>query len=878
MASQPPILTDDDIMRVRSQQRRPTAPVMPPQQYQQPQGGYGRIVTGGPRVAPPVAPSQVVQDYAGAANANASANRTQALTPAEVEQARLQAAATRRDLEQGVSAQQVNQNDLARQRADIEAMTNQLMNVGNLYNRNFRDNDPIVTLGLSPTEREFDRNAEILRQQAQTAFRTPGIGSQSDFEARQMEQAYGLSSTNWDTENEAVLNGLTNRLNERRRALGLEPVDWRQVQASGAQAADPNRVQRGESMGQVGTLPIVPGADGGRNELNNEGGTYVTPQDRQIAGILTALANSHLSAEQTIAQANNILRARGINPLSPEAEASIYSARRNRSRHPGFSPYPTGRSDPNLVTGMANSDVGAGVIASGDALLMGTLDNLTSDPERTRAGMELLREQHPWSSTVGEMAGSLLPGTAAERAASMGIRRIAGEANLAARGAGEAQTIGEMAVRPTGNAMYGAGYGAGTADQNGGGFMERLGGAARGAAMSAAGGEAGDRAVAGFGRFATGSRNAAVRALTDRGIPLTIGDIASQGGIIGRTVSRTQNALESLPVIGDAIRARRADSREGLSRAAFDEALAPIGASTGGVVGEPGVELARTATRNAYADALDHVKVQPDNAWNVSIDNITRRAQNLPPDLREHFGRFVYNRLAPSLKSGNLTGSAYQALRQDIRETINNISGHLDQRDYANVLRRTEAALSGLLRRQSPQTRGALQAADQAYRRRMVMERAVASSAKNNVQPGIPTPNQIGSAAVANANHFGGNAATTRRPFYQLQRDAQNVLPSTLPNSGTVDRAWILQAFPAIASGAAYQAGLIDPKTAALFAGLGLPYTRTGQRALQKILVTRPEWARRVGESIISQRRWGARAGAGVVNPLTDQTPSPGGR
>jgi hypothetical protein len=853
---------------------RPRQPVVPPS------GGYGRVVTGGPRLAPPVTPNQDAASAASAAASAAAANRSNATTPGDVQGRDLENRLRALEVDRGgLTAEQ--QQNLNNARAELEAMSQQMGTLGEQYRRNFQNNDPMIALGLSENEREFDRNAGMLRQQAQGAFRNPNSGTVSDLDARLLEQAYGIGSQQWDVENEAVLDGLQRRLNQRRAAMGLPPTDWRAPTAPGAASPQPG-------MGTVGNLPPPGpnerGQNAGQNQLDNEGGTYATAEDRQraerIAGQLTGLARSGKSPEEI----NAWLRQNGLQPLTPEAVQSVNNYRRagQPGRFPGFSPniIPTGRSDPNITTGIANSPLGAAVIGGGDALTFGTLDNMTANPERTRAGMELLREQHPVESFLGEAGASLIPGVGLERAAAYGIRGLNSlrGGQTVARLGDEARTLGEMAVRPLGNAAYGAGYGAGSADQNGGGLLERVQGAGRGALLSAAGGEVGDRFTAGAGRALTGTRNAAVRRLTERGVPLTIGDIAAGGGIVGRSVSRVQNALESVPVLGDAIRARRADSRDGLSRATFDEALAPIGASTNGVVGEEGVGIAREAVRGAYGRALDTVRVRPDTQFATALTNIQRRAAELPEDLQGHYSRWVRTRLAPALKNGNLTGTSFQALRQELREDLNSIAGELGARDLGIVLRRTEAALSGLVRRQSPDTRAALRAADQAFRRTRVNEAAVSSSITNNVQPGIPTPNQLGQAARANANRFGGTAATTSRPFYQLQRDAQNVLPSTLPNSGTVDRSWVLQAFPAALAGGAYQAGLVDKETAALFAGLGLPYTRAGQQTLQKLLVSRPERVRQIGEAIIARRQLGARAGAGGANVLTDQTPSPDGR
>lgn len=833
------------------------------------------VIQGPPRQPTPRNPEEV-------RNTEASTQRTQALTPEELEALRLQNEERRRGLKQGVNESQERQQQLSRTIADIEAMTGQLQRVGDLYNQNFRNSDPMISLGLSETEREFDRNAQMLRQQAQGAFRIPGVGSTSDYDARLLEQAYGLTSQNWDTENEAILDGLARRLNARREALGLPPVDWRQSEAPAP--ANPNLVQPGESMGRVGNLPPITDFEreqaGGQNQLDNSGGLYATDEDRalanEIAGRATGMARAGASPEQINAYLNSV----GRQPLTSDQVRVLNSFRRaNQSRrHPGFSPTvnPTGRSDPNLVTGAANTGVGAGVIASGDAMSFGLLDNLTADPERTRAGMELIRERHPVASVVGEAAGSLLPGAMAERAVGAAFRGVnalrGGEATVARLG-NELSTIGEMSARPLGNALYGGAYGAGSADEG-----SRFLGAARGALFSAAGGEVGDRLTAGVGRVATGARNAGTRYLNERGIPMTVGQIAGRGGLPGRALSRIENALESLPVLGAAIRSRRLDSFQATNRAAFDEALEPVGASTGGLIGEVGAETARTAVSGAYDEALNGVNVRPDRRFIGEMRKALTAGQQLPDDLRPHFMHFVENRLPQALDGGRLSGTAYQAIRQELRQARQAARGQLSEAPFVSAIRQLETTLEGLIRRRAPGANEALTRADRAYRRTRVVEGAVGRAINNSEQGGVFTPAQLGLEARGNARRFSGDEATTNRPFYELQRETQNILPSNVPNSGTVDRQWVLAAFPALAAGGAELSGVADPKTAALFGALGLPYTRRGQQLFQKLLVSRPETVRRAGEAIIAQRRFGARAGAGAVNPVTDQTQSPTGR
>src|SRR3546814_6196370 len=111
--------------------------------------------------------------------------------------------------------------------------------------------------------------------------------------------------------------------------------------------------------------------------------------------------------------------------------------------------------------------------------------------------------------------------------------------------------------------------------------------------------------------------------------------------------------------------------------------------------------------------------------------------------------------------------------------------------DAANSLRSVEEALLATAREQAPGTAESLQAGNRAYGNVSVLEDAVLKALNGADGPGIFTPAQLGQAARANAKKFGGKKAAARGeiPFSELQSNAQAVLPSTVPNSGTTDRA-----------------------------------------------------------------------------------------
>lgn len=486
---------------------------------------------------------------------------------------------------------------------------------------------------------------------------------------------------------------------------------------------------------------------------------------------------------------------------------------------------------------VAQSAPGAAVIGAADSISLGTLDNWTDNPALARAGMAGVREQHPYTTLAGNIGGGALAAAGAE---------------LAAARAGLAGVRGMIA----GDAAYGAAYGAGSADEG-----SRLLGAATGAGVGVVGGQIGRGVVNAGGRVIAGARDAATRRLTEAGVPLTVGQIAGRGGVVGRTVKGLEDKLESIPLLGDAIRARRTEGFQAFNQRAFDEALETVGPRASREIGEEGVDAAKAQIGDAYDQALNGARVALDKSFAADMTRIAAIAKRLHPEIRGDFVNIVREEIAPIAAAGGFTGREFQAIRRVIRKEKaaweNAPRGHR----YGKALDQLETSLEMLVRRQAPDAVPALNAADAAYRKMMVVENAVGRGINAG---GVFTPAQLGTSAKQAGQNYGGRGASTRRDFFDLQRAGQEVLPSQVPNSGTADRlaaAAVLPILPAAVGGAGYSAGLLSPENAGLFASLGLPFTKTGAAALQKLLVERPEIMQRYGQKILDNGRRGGMFG-----------------
>ncbi len=464
------------------------------------------------------------------------------------------------------------------------------------------------------------------------------------------------------------------------------------------------------------------------------------------------------------------------------------------------------------------------------------------------------------------LAGSIVGGAIGSGAMELGLGRAA-----ARLGGGLASRF--LANPLTADALYGG--------IQGGATDGSVTGALTGAGLGAAGGAVGRGVVRGIGAATRGVTDPAVQYLRSVGVPLTGGQAVGNSGLLGRTVKGVEDAMTSVPIIGDIVGARRMDGILGFNRAGFDQALAPINASTNGLIGEAGVDAARAARSRAYSATLDPVRVQADAPFVSDMRATIAAGQALPDPMSSNLGYTLPVRVGNSFDaSGNLTGRDFQqsvrGLRRDAKAVENLPYGY----DFGQVTRQAEGALEGLLQRQAPDVLPAYQAANVANRNVEVLRDAVnrARNGSRSGEVGAYMPSQLADAAAANAKKFGNSAGTTNQPFYDLTRAGQSVLPSQLADSGTARRLAVQGGvglgLGTIGLGGGYAANGTDGAQTAGATTLGLGTllalggTRAGQRAVTRTLLDRPDYLRRLGNEVIRRNGLGGMFGAGAALPL----------
>lgn len=369
----------------------------------------------------------------------------------------------------------------------------------------------------------------------------------------------------------------------------------------------------------------------------------------------------------------------------------------------------------------------------------------------------------------GEATGNMLFGAVVNPLNVVGGGFIAGGARgapMVARAAGVGAATGAVA---------GAGGGTDAASRAKGAAVGGAVGAATGAALQAGGNALGARAATARARPPTPQRQ-----LANEGVRLT------PGQMMGGTAQRIEDAAQSIPVAGDAIRNARVRGVESFDRVAINRVLAPINQALPENidVGRDAVRLARDQVGAAYDTALNPVQVVPDQQFGADLARA--RGVQIVGAAGDELQAAV-QRIDDAMQGGPITGRALKELDEElgqaIRATPNTPTGRALQRELSNL----QDSLDGLLGRIDPQALAGKSAADEAFANLVRIETAAGGVGARN---GVFSPAQLNSAVRSSAGGGRRSAAFARGDalMQDLTDPAMQVLPSTVPDSGTALR------------------------------------------------------------------------------------------
>ncbi len=313
--------------------------------------------------------------------------------------------------------------------------------------------------------------------------------------------------------------------------------------------------------------------------------------------------------------------------------------------------------------------------------------------------------------------------------------------------------------------------------------------------------------------------------LVNEGVTLTPGQMA------GGAIKRVEDAATSIPVLGDAIKAAQRRGIESFNTASINRSLAPIGESLPkGLKGHAAVEYAYGKLGDAYDNLLPKMKGNLDAGLKQDIDAIRQLGMEVPEPQRGQLTRILDNEVLkkfPPGGGGATSGEAIKGMESNLNHLSKTFkrSDNYDTRTLGGAVEEMQNALRRMVERNNPNHAEDLAKINEGYANFKRVQNAASSA---TAQEGTFTPAQLhrsvrsGDTSKDKARFAEGNAL-----MQDLSRAGKDVLPSSVPDSGTPLRSMVAYALthPARAIGLGIPIGAAS-----------LAYTAPGQAALQNLL------------------------------------------
>jgi hypothetical protein len=387
--------------------------------------------------------------------------------------------------------------------------------------------------------------------------------------------------------------------------------------------------------------------------------------------------------------------------------------------------------------------------------------------------------------------------------------------------------------------------------------------------IGAAGGAAAPAVTGAAARMISPNVRPEVRTLLDAGVTPT------PGQIVGGTANRLEEAAQSIPFVGDAIRGARGRAVEDVNRAAIDRALAPIGERL-----HPDTPLGREAIAEMHeriANNYDrlvpqlHVQADPQFVRNGLGNIIALRARMSDPAQTQLDRILQHDVLNKFDANGHMTGENFKTAESELGRQARSFSNSpvASDRQIGQAFTALQGHMRDLLMRSNPDRATELRAANEAFANALRVEGA---AGKSGTDQGVFTPAQLlQSVRQLDPTLRKGAYARGDALMQDLADAGKSVLGNRVPDSGTPLRSAVMAA-PALAGLYALNPAAAVGTTAA-GAGLMGAYSRPGVSLLARILAERGPLAQPVANavrhpvaatlpSILSQERMGL-VGAG---------------
>lgn len=365
--------------------------------------------------------------------------------------------------------------------------------------------------------------------------------------------------------------------------------------------------------------------------------------------------------------------------------------------------------------------------------------------------------------------------------------------------------------------------------------------------------------------------------LQKRGVELTPGQ--ERGGM----VRRIEEAAKSNPYVGQAVRDAEGRSITSFNRAAYNEALAPIGEKVTAKelpdvdVGRSGVGLTERKIGAAYDRLLPKLKFVPDDEFRSDVAELQAKASILPSDKKAQLRAIIQDRVMRNMKAGTLDGKTFKLVESDLSRLTGALRGAQDpwDRQMGDMLEDLQGSMRSQLERSSdPAVRKDLQNANKAW---AIFTRVRTAAANRVLSGGKFTPGDL-LAGVKRGDRSAGKGAFARGDalLQEFADVAGQVLPNKLPDSGTAERL-MMSGHGLIGAGLGGAVAGIPGAVAGagvdmLAGGLTNKFVEGVLRNRASRFISHDKAVAPTGPNYLARATLGATGGAGATNLARDQT------
>lgn len=366
----------------------------------------------------------------------------------------------------------------------------------------------------------------------------------------------------------------------------------------------------------------------------------------------------------------------------------------------------------------------------------------------------------------------------------------------------------------------------------------------------AAGGTVAPVVAGGLARMVSPATRPEVTTLMNAGVTPT------PGQILGGSANRIEEAAQSIPLIGDAIRAARGRTVEDLNRAAINRSLEPIGEAlpANTPLGREAISEMHQRLSDNYNRLVPQLGVQIDRDFVThGLADVNNLRARMSDPAQQQLNRILQHDVLNKFdQQGRMTGEQFKTVESELGRQARSFgnSAVASERQIGDALGRLQQHFRDLLVRNNPAHAAELRAANEGFAHGLRVEGA---AAKPGGDMGVFTPAQLlQSVRQLDPSLRKGAYARGDALMQELADAGKSVLGNKVPDSGTPLRGAVM------AAGGLGPLYMYNPAAAIGTAGVGAgvlgAYSRPGVNTLAALLARRPQGAEQVADLLRSPR------------------------